>query len=112
MAVFLRAGWDLGVQKRYIFLAGQDAFVGRCVTLLDLLGAHFADLPPHFASPAVLNDFGISWATLVKNYANLPATFTPVLERLLASLVHHQAWLRQNYPSFARLCLPAASSSV
>jgi hypothetical protein len=62
--------------------------------------ADFAQLPPTFISG--FNLFGASvdtaagWTRLVPAYAQLPAAFRAnVLPMLLASLVHHPAYLRR-----------------
>jgi hypothetical protein len=56
IAVYLRAGWSLGVQNRYIKPLmqgdGGDQVVGRAATGLSLLDPNFAILPPHFSANA------------------------------------------------------------
>jgi hypothetical protein len=103
VAIHLRAGWSLGsVQDRYIFSdSGQDQFCGRCVNGFPLTETCFAVLPPHF-----LPDFAIfdgdelaGWRSIVPGYDTLPMGFKSVLRFLLASLVYHQDWLRDNLPA-------------
>ncbi len=98
IAVFLRAGWDIGTQRRYIHPSGQDGFVGRCLALLAILGGSFGVLPPHFAPLAPIFLAGETWATVLPGFAHLPQSFRPVLLPLLASLVYHRDWLKKTLP--------------
>ena len=98
IAIFLRAGWDIGTQRRYIHQSGQDAFVGRCLALLPILGGSFGVLPPHFLPGAEVFLPGQSWATVLPGFANVPHSFRPVLLPLLASLVYHRDWLKSSLP--------------
>jgi hypothetical protein len=106
IAIYLRAGWSLGpVQSRYILEAqGGDQVCGRAATGLNITSNEFASLPPHFnPSEHVIN--GAEWEEILPGYMTFyPASFRPVIANLLASIVHHQSWLRTklhpNHPLF------------
>lgn len=98
ISVFLRAGWSLGrVQSRYIFEnEGGDQFVGRAATGLPLTDIKFASLPPHFISEQILTT--AQWEEILPGYSNFyPVQFRTALPYLLASLVYHRNYIRQNY---------------
>ncbi len=100
--IWHRAGWSLGpVQSRYIFQGpGGDQFIGRAATLLDLNDVSFGILPPHFndrEGPVLTT---AEWEIILPGYSTFyPRQFRVALPYLLASLVHHKAWLEQNLPS-------------
>lgn len=95
--VYLRAGWSLGdVPDRYIFAgAGGDQIVGRAVCGLPINGKEFGTLPPHFVASdiAALNEIG--WEHILEGYEYYPACFQRVVPYLLASLLYHEAFLRE-----------------
>ncbi len=98
IAIYLRAGWSLGgVQMRYILnCEGGDQLCGRAATGLPLIDADFAILPPHFGGPVVLAE---EWDEILPGYSTFfPASFKPVLPYLVASLAHHQEYLRRTLP--------------
>ncbi|KAF0706221.1 hypothetical protein AaE_014233 [Aphanomyces astaci] len=95
--VWLRAGWSLGgVQGRYIFEgSGGDQFVGRAATGLNVNDVEFGSLPPHFGPTMALSPS--QWESILPGYSSFyPSTFRSAIPYLLASLVHHQAWLKRN----------------
>ena len=96
--IFLRAGWALGgVQNRYFLPgAGGDQLTGRVLSGLSFNDAAFASLPPHFDS-AGANE--VAWSTVFPLYATLPDTFKRALPFLLASVCHHEEWLRSTLPA-------------
>jgi hypothetical protein len=96
--VFLRAGWNLGgVKDRYLFAgAGGDQLTGRVLSGLPFNEALFASLPPHFDSVGATE---VAWSTVFPLYANLPDTFKRALPFLLASICHHEEWLRSTLPT-------------
>jgi integrase len=95
-AIQLRAGWRLeGVTGRYLrFAAAGDQHVGRTVTGLDPMSPDFAILPPFFAerTAAVTQAINVS-------FPNAPDKLKETLEFCLASLVYHEAWMRNTMPS-------------
>lgn len=95
-AIQLRAGWRLeGVTGRYLrFAAAGDQHVGRTVTGLDPMSPDFAILPPFFAerTAAVTQAINVS-------FPNAPDKLMETLEFCLASLVYHEAWMRNTMPS-------------
>ena len=92
-----RMSQNMGLQSRYLFsLPSGDSVVGRMVTGLPFTDFKFAVLPPHFntATTGLLTvDF---WRTIVPGYDDFPTSFKGCLPFLLASLLHHEQWLREN----------------
>jgi hypothetical protein len=70
--------------------------VGRCVAGLLLEDPTFAILPPFFPvrTPVVSHALSIC-------FPDAPEHLSEVLEMVLASVVHHRAWLRSTCPSHA-----------
>jgi hypothetical protein len=101
--ISLRAGWALGgVRDRYIFGgAGGDQLTGRALAGLPFNEAAFASLPPHFDTVGAAQ---VAWSTAFPMYSSLPDTFKRALPFLLASICHHESWLRStlsaNHPLF------------
>jgi hypothetical protein len=95
--VFLRAGWSLGnVQDRYLFAgAGGDQLVGRTLSGLPFNDSTFTSLPPHFNQEGTRS---INWQAILPLYAKLPDCFKQALPHLLASIIHHEDWLRSTLP--------------
>jgi hypothetical protein len=95
--IFLRAGWALGgVKDRYFFPgAGGDQLTGRVLSGLSFNEAAFASLPPHFDSAGASE---VVWSAVFPLYATLPDTFKRALPFLLASICHHEEWLRLTLP--------------
>lgn len=95
--IYLRAGWSLGNQKRYIMSGqGGDELTGRAATGLNINDAEFASLPPHFNSEDGPILTTAEWEEFFPGYGNTPATFQQVLPFLLASLYYHADWLDEN----------------
>jgi hypothetical protein len=94
--VFLRAGWSLGnVQDRYLFNGdGGDQLTGRVACGLPNTDCSFATLPPHFDSS--FDQSIIDWTMILPSYNKYPNTFKQVVPYLLASIVYHEQWLREN----------------
>ena len=98
--IYLRAGWSLGNQKRYILSGGGgDELCGRAATGLNINLEEFASLPPHFN----LDDGPIlseaEWEGAFPNYSAVPATFRQALPFLLASVLYHHDWLNEHLPA-------------
>ena len=96
VATFLRAGWSLGNTKdRYIFEGeGGDQLCGRVVCGLSTLNETFAVLPPHFLPEALLSITDFEWRDVVPGFDHYPETFRQCIPYLLASVVHHEEFLR------------------
>ena len=94
----LRAGWTLGgVLDRYLFAdAGGDQVTGRVLAGLSFNDASFASLPPHLDSAGLSS---VVWPSVLPLYDSLPETFKRALPHLLASICHHEAWLRSTLPT-------------
>ena len=96
--MILRGGWSFGdddVLKRYLF-AGKvgDQLVGRSVAGLPINSEGFAILPPHFP-PEVLDSLSVEdWTIILPDYNEFPNGFKSTLPFLLASVVHHDRYLR------------------
>ena len=105
--VFLRAGWSLGnVQDRYIFAgAGGDQVVGRAVSGLPTTTVEFSTLAPHFSSEDATTLNSIGWENIIPNFDQYPEGFRYIFPFLVASIIHHQDYLRgeldsSNHPLF------------
>lgn len=93
-----RGGWAVGgVQSRYNFPQdGSDQFVGRTVAGLPFTSSQFAVLPPHFSLETLESITSDEWRTILPLYEKYPRGFAICLPYLLASIVYHSDWLRQN----------------
>ena len=96
--IFLRAGWSIGnVYDRYIFAGeGGDQLTGRVLSGLPFNDTSFASLPPHFGEEGMRL---IAWEAILPLYPRLPDTFRQALPHLLASICHHESWLRATFPA-------------
>jgi hypothetical protein len=95
--VFLRAGWTLGLQSRYLFIgAGGDQLTGRVLSGLPFNDTAFATLPPHFDEHGLAQ---INWPAVMPVYARLPESFKRAVPHLLASICYHEPWLRTALPA-------------
>jgi hypothetical protein len=95
IACWLRAGWQLGgVLPKYITVeSGGDQTVGRTVSGLPSGELDFTLLPARFVPHAI-----VAWADIVPNYAVYPEDFRNIIPYLVAAVVHHAAWIRDNLP--------------
>jgi hypothetical protein len=98
--VYLRAGWSLGnVQDRYIFAgAGGDQIVGRAAVGLPITDLRFVVLPPHFSIDDLQIVNAIGWDSILPGFNNYPSSFKRIVPYLLASLVYHADWIKENLP--------------
>jgi hypothetical protein len=102
ISIYLRAGWSIGsVSSRYIFESeGNDQFVGRAATGLNINDVQFAILPPHFdekCTPILSRE---EWETILPGFSTIfPSGFRSALPFLLASIVYHSEFLIENLPS-------------
>jgi hypothetical protein len=106
VSVFLRMGQTLGQLKdRYIHTAeGADQLCGRMVAgLFD--NKAFAVLPPHFSKELLSEMNNDYWIKIVSGYMTLPTGVKSALPFLLASIIHHEVFLRKSvshhHPIFA-----------
>ena len=91
--IYLRAGWSLGVQDRYLFAgSGGDQFTGRVLCGLPFDDERFATVAPHFIGGLGLGE--LDWSAVLLLYDNFPSGFKQALPFLLASLVFHYDWLK------------------
>ena len=99
-SVFLRAGWSLGnVAQRYLHEGqGGDQFVGRLACGLPISKVEFAVLPPHFPPSCVEVD-SINWAEIIPGYKYHNIKTRQAIPYMVASVVYHAEWLRQNLRS-------------
>ena len=82
--VYLRAGWSLGVQDRYLFqCAGGDQLTGRALSGLPFTDCVFASLPPHFTERGKES---IDMNSILPLWSKLPGTIKRALPYLLASI--------------------------
>jgi hypothetical protein len=102
LSVYVRAGWSVGdVQERYLKgEGGQDALAGRLLCGLDPTDQKFATLPPHFEDDVLESIPLFSYFTGVAGLGN---AMKSVLPYLLASVIYHEKFLRDNLPADHRL---------
>jgi hypothetical protein len=98
VTVFLRMGHSLGnLKDRYIFSGeGADELCGRMVALLPFNDESFGVLPPHFPeaiSKLLTQEF---WEAIIPGYMNYHVGFRAGFPFLLASLIYHEDFLREN----------------
>lgn len=96
VTVQLCMGHSLGkVNDPYLhFSDPQDQLCGRQVALLPILDHQFGTLPPHFNSCTLSHLSEQFWNLIVPGYSNLTVEFKPTLPYLLASLLYHEDYLR------------------
>jgi hypothetical protein len=110
IACWLRAGWQLGgVLPKYISVEdGGDQTVGRTVCGLPSGELDFTLLPARFKLDAI-----IIWPDIVSNYNSYPEDFRNVIPYLVAALVHHAIWIKdnlpENHPLFLSRCWRSAA---
>jgi hypothetical protein len=106
VSVFLRMGQTLGQLKdRYIhFAEGADQLCGRMVAGLPFDSKDFAILPPHFPNEVKAQMDINFWREVLCGYDNYPKGMKAALPYLLASLIHHEKFLRitfrEDHPIF------------
>jgi hypothetical protein len=96
--VFLRMGQSLGQLKdRYIISGeGADQLCGRMVAGLPFDSERFGVLPPHF-EPTVRGELTQAyWNEIASGFDKYPRSSHAMFPYLLASLVHHEPFLRAN----------------
>lgn len=100
MAVNLRAGWTMNdVEKTYFrFEKAGDNFVGRTVAGLPIHSTEFAILPPTFIED---DDVALENVNVLVQacFPGLPVSLFSVFKHILASVIWHASWLRENLPS-------------
>lgn len=113
-SICLRMGHSIGqTRDKYIFSEpGSDQFLGRLLSGLPYQNVEFESLPPHF------NQYGLTlltddyWQTILPGFNNYPSSFRRVLPYLLASLLYHENFIRDNLPPEHPLfCSPVYSSN-
>ena len=96
--VILRGGWSFGdddVLKRYLFAGkGGDQLVGRSLSGLPINSEDFSLLPPHFPNDILNSLSEEDWSIILPDYETYPNCFKSTLPFLLASIVHHNDFLR------------------
>lgn len=93
----LAHGTKVGAKYMYGTPAG-DQFVGRAACGLSLYETDFAILPPHFlpAAKEILTEAVLT--EIIPGYATFPACYKTAVPFLLASVVYHKEWLKENLP--------------
>ncbi|KAE8893983.1 hypothetical protein PF003_g21836 [Phytophthora fragariae] len=106
VSVYLRMGQSLGKLKdRYIhFGEGADQLCGRMIAGLPFNSERFGVLPPHFPPPIISMMTVEYWDEIVSGYSNYPRGVQSAFPFLLASVIHHEQFLREsltpNHPIF------------
>ena len=107
VSVFLRMGQSLGrLKDRYIhFGEGADQLCGRMITGLPFNDETFGVLPPHFKRTTLALMDSHFWSEIVPGFVNYPNGVKTAFPFLLASVIHHEAFLRatcnERHPIFA-----------
>jgi hypothetical protein len=84
-------------KDRYIFQSeGADQLCGRMVAGLPFNDKDFSILPPHFPHDLLERMDGQFWSTIIDGYDNYPKGIKSAFSFMLASLVYHEKYLRQN----------------
>jgi hypothetical protein len=98
--IYLRAGWSIGnVQDRYLFNGtGGDQYTGRVISGLPNTTTDFIALPPHFSQDSDKTFSKEFWTAILPEYSKFPTAFREVCIYLLASIVFHYTWLKENFP--------------
>ena len=102
----LAGDWSMGVLDRYFkFGDAGDQYKGRMLALFNCHDTSFMTLPPHFKqldsdgadliTTAIHRVFGSNPNSIAVRHKS----FHPVLQRLLASMVYHEPFLRQSLPA-------------
>ncbi|KAJ8579002.1 hypothetical protein ON010_g202 [Phytophthora cinnamomi] len=96
VSICLRMGQSLGKLKdRYIhFGDGADQLCGRMISGLRINSEHFGVLPPHFHPELLANKSIEYWKEIVSGYSNYPRGVQSAFKFLLASIIHHEPYLR------------------
>jgi predicted DNA-binding protein len=97
-SVFLRMGQTLGQLKdRYIHSAeGAGQLCGRMVSGLPFDSELFTVLPPHFTKRTLQQMDTEYWNSILSDYSEYPSGLKTALPYFLASLIHHESFLRAN----------------
>jgi hypothetical protein len=79
------------------FAMGGDQYLGRILALLDPNEDSFATLPPHWKDPchpSVFRAVKITFRNVLFKHGETTHNPTGLLSLLLASLIHHFAWIK------------------
>ncbi|KAF4150570.1 hypothetical protein GN958_ATG00232, partial [Phytophthora infestans] len=96
VSIYLRMGQSLGKLKdRYIhFGEGADQLCGRMIAELPFDSECFGVLPPHFP-PKMISKMTIDYRNeIVSGYSSYPRGIQSAFPFLIASLIHHENYLR------------------
>jgi hypothetical protein len=116
-SIFLRGEWSMGIvlDIYWRFAEAGDHYLGRLLAGLDTNSADFGILPPHFtvpmSNPLVQRALQMVYGNLIAAFEDDANSFLmAILFRLLASLVYHEASLREliatkNGHPFGNICL-------
>jgi hypothetical protein len=89
-----------GVLTKYRYVSTimrGDENVGRLICGLNNQTLDYTLLPPRF-KPTEVGDVGVPYETLIHDYASYPASFKECIPYLIATMVYHCNWLKQNLP--------------
>jgi hypothetical protein len=98
----IRGGWTIGnVKERYFkYSEAGDQFVGRCLSLLNILSVEFSVSPPFFECSdenqnGFINNLILAQFPALSNSANSAnsAKHGKLLRMMLASILFHRNWL-------------------
>lgn len=106
IAIYLRAGWSLGLQKQYIMEGGGgDQLCGQTATGGDVNGTNFAAILLHIDMRH--GEILSKWEEMLPGFTTFfLEEFQIVVSYLLASIIFHADWLKanldENHPLFTQ----------
>ena len=97
-SIFLRAGWSMGLQDRYIFNNNSgSAILGRTLSGLPHGEPQFATLPPHFYPSALRTNGKLNdgwWRNKIQGWEQIESNFKTAVKLAAASVVYHMDFLK------------------
>lgn len=97
LALWQRMDWGIGMAQRYFSPdEGMDRSVGRSLTGVDVDSEDYTALPPRFTPGFVIPENQL--LAMVPGLNNYPACFQKAILLLIASVVYHSDWLKDNLP--------------
>ncbi|GAX10566.1 hypothetical protein FisN_14Lu064, partial [Fistulifera solaris] len=104
VAICHRCGWSTGKVLDIYFqqLQRGDEFVGRCLSLLNLMSSDFASSPAYFCPEVVDNEWMANCVKKVFPCFHHINGMQKILQRCLASMIHHHDYVARfeaNHPA-------------
>ena len=112
-AICRQAGWSLGhVQDLYIFQTQEgDEFVGRCLSMLNMMNGNFASSPATFRDTAGSDLIDDALSKVFPHHHKMDGA-KQFFTRCLASMIFHRESILQLHPSHAARLISFYSQSA